>query len=270
MPACPGKIVVISFCRGIPANSNGQLPGIYTYDVSLNDISIGTLMGGSGSRSDDFIGDPLAILPTNHPQCPTYDHANTYSRYTFNGDIIVGGTNTIKIVDTVSNNGGQLNGGFCTVTRYDISSGGVLTNPIILKDHFGWTVAGGSSYIIEIPFDYFCDAPLIIIDPGTTTTTTINPTDPPPEGCCGCLLIPYEIVNIEDVIFTLPGIALGEPLYLSTTMAPDIIALSINISTTTPTPTTYAPTTTINPIIQTTIVEKQCKCGEVGCNALKF
>lgn len=107
----------------------------------------------------------------------------------------------------------------------------------------------------------------------TTTTTTLgptNPTAPPPEGCCGCLLIPYEIVNIEDVIFTLPGIALGEPLYLSTTLAPDIITLSINISTTTPTPTTYAPTTTINPTIPTTIIQKQCKCGEVGCNALKF
>ena len=111
--------------------------------------------------------------------------------------------------------------------------------------------------------------PPIIIDPGPTTTTP-NPTAPPPEGCCGCLLIPYEIVNIEDVIFTLPGIALGEPLYLSTTMAPDIISLSINISTTTPLPTTYAPTTTINPIIPTTIVFQQCKCGEVGCNALKF
>jgi hypothetical protein len=84
------------------------------------------------------------------------------------------------------------------------------------------------------------------------------------------LLIPYEIVNIKDVIFTLPGIALGEPLYLSTTLAPDTVSLSINISTTTPAPTTYILITTINPIIPTTIIQKQCKCGEVGCNALKF
>ena len=278
MPACPGQIVVISFCRGYDILPDRQPPGLYSYDVYLNNTLIGTLPGGQGSRSDIFIGDSLAIAP---PGDDCFDHPTIDSQNTFDNSIVLQGLNIVEIDVTSTSGGGPLNGGDVVFTRYDISSGGALTNPIVLPglesvgrySPNGWLIAGDSGYRLRFGFNYFCDVPPIIIDPGTTpnpTTTTPNPTTLPPEGCCGCLLIPYEIVNIEDVIFTLPGIALGEPLYLSTTLAPDIITLSINISTTTPLPTTYAPTTTINPTIPTTIIQKQCKCGEVGCNALKF
>jgi hypothetical protein len=266
MPACPGQILVISFCRGY---DNPTPVGLYSYDVYLNNTIIGSLPGGLGNRSDIFIGNPLAILPSSHEKCSytTIDLQNT-----FDDSIVSLGLNTIEIDVTGTTSGGPLNGGNLVVTRYNISSGGVLTNPVVLPftdGNNGWWLVGGH-YGLPFTFNYYCDIPPDII---FTTTTTPGPNPPPltayPCVCC-CVEDDYVKLLPEKLIFTIPTTIISNNYSLSSVYIEDVTQLSYNIMTTTiiPTTTIKPSYTTINPI--TTYIPKQCKCGEVGCNALKF
>ena len=277
MPACPGQIVVISFCRGY-TDPDGAQPGLYAYNAYLNNTLLGPLPGGQGSRSDIFIGDNLAILPSSHEKC---SFTTIESQYTFDNSIVLQGLNIVEIDVTSTSGGGALNGGGIVFTRYDISSEGALSNPILLPglesvgEHYnpnGWLVEG--YYRPRFGFNYFCDVPPIIIDPGTTTTTTTTGPTPPPLTAypCVCCCVEDDYIKLlpEKLIFTIPTTIISNSYSLSSVYIDDVTPLSYSIMT-----TTMIPTTTIQPssttiIPSNTSIKKQCKCGEVGCNALKF
>ena len=278
MPACPGKIVVISFCRGY-TEPDGSQPGLYAYNVYLNDTSIGSLPGGQGSRSDIFIGSDIAILPSSHEEC---SFTTIKSQYTLDDSIVVQGLNIIEIEVADMSSGGLLNGGSVRAVSYDMSSDGTLTNPVYLpgvesvRNYYpnGWLIQRDPGVRLRFGFNYYCNDttpdPLFTT---TTTTTTTGPNPPPltayPCVCC-CVEDDYVKLLPEKLIFTIPTTIISNSYSLSSVYIDDVTPLSYTIMTTTITPTTtiQPSSTTIIPI--TTYIPKQCKCGEVGCNALKF
>ena len=255
MAVCPGKVVVITSGRGIKYWDN-------TFDVYLNNTNIGRLNGGY-LQGEVFIGtlDPNILLPNNHPpvfiECPV----TIFQR--FDDSIINIGSNTINLIsDAVTNSGAS---GTFKITIYDLL-GNTLVNPIHVAT-LGW--AGGPGGDPTLIFNVSCGT----FPPDPLSTTTTGPNPPPltayPCVCC-CVEDDYIKLLPEKLIFTIPTTIISNSYSLGSVYIDDVTPLSYSIMT-----TTMIPTTTIQPssttiIPSNTSIKKQCKCGEVGCNALKF
>jgi hypothetical protein len=271
MAVCPGKVLVISSCRGYD-NNVGHNTYRNPFNVYLNDIYIGDLIAGSGDKGEGFIGtlDGGVSIPPTHPLCDgnVGDFALS-DTYRFDDSIINIGSNIIGL--RADPNGPVYNsgaGGYFTFILYELS-GTSLVNPITIHQSVGWAAGGGGEQ--QVTFQFTCpDSP-----PPIFTTTPPNPTTTgtPPQSaiiCCECIVTTPKPSVINSLVFTPPGVILGDLWFLSTTTAPDDTILTYNIDTTTITTTTYIPSTTIKPVIPITPIPKKCKCKEKNCNYLGF
>lgn len=276
MAVCPGKVVVITSCRGY--NNQGYNNYRNPFNVYLNDVYIGELISGNGDKGEGFLGtlDGGVSIPSTHPLCDGRegDFPLTYT-YRFDDSIINVGLNTLILrssavsINEINNPGA---GGTFTVILYEIS-GGLLVNPVTIHSGLGWATGGSD---VSIPFQFACPgSPDINWLSTTPAGTTISPSQSALSAlsalpCCECTATTPKPSTINSWIFTPPGVILGEPWYLSTTTAPDNVILTYDIATTTITTTPYITTTTIAPAIPTTPIPKKCKCKEKNCNYLGF
>lgn len=144
VPVCPDRALVFEIC-----NSNAERDD--NFDIYLN----GTYIGAVDLSTDALVGS-VFIASLSTPTITSTDFVCPISdmvAYYFDPSLVVGGTNTIHMVNT-RNNG---DGNFGTVgVRNYLISGDTLSSPCVVTD---LTYSGDSGSSFELPFSYTACCP---------------------------------------------------------------------------------------------------------------
>jgi hypothetical protein len=137
---CPNRVIVIQVCNQNSIRDDN-------FDVFLNDVEIGKLDLNSNTQVGSVMiatTNPLVNVTTPDFVCPL----NLMQTYRFNPNLIVGGLNTIRMVNTQNNL--AANEGTVQVRNY-LATGNNLSNPCLVAD---LTYKGASGLSFTLPFNY--------------------------------------------------------------------------------------------------------------------
>ena len=142
-PVCPDRVLVFQIC-----NSNSVIDD--NFDIFLNDVYIGAVdLNQNAQIGSVFIGSlGTPEITSSDFVCPLEDMVTYY----FDPAIIVGGINTVKMVNTQNNGSG--NAGDVGVRNYLIT-GDELSAPCVVDD-LAYSGASGSNFELEFNYTACC------------------------------------------------------------------------------------------------------------------
>lgn len=166
VPECPDRVIVIQIC-----NSNSAIDD--NFEVYLNDVLIGEVDLNENAQIGSVF---IASVDTPEILDPDFSCAiEDMVYYYFNPNLLVGGTNTINMVNIQNNGNG--NAGTVEIRNYLLNAGD-LEAPCFVAD---MVYSGSSGASFELTFDYneCCTEEVytITIDSETARTPNIEIID---------------------------------------------------------------------------------------------